>query len=117
MAVKPIKEIPGRQVDGKMDRLKADILEIIEKRIPMAEIVDSPYTEQTMRARMTTAIRKIVWEYSEKKGTKHIPFVKKVIDFKVRKVDGEFHYYVIFNPELWDEEWKKIFLAEGIEDD
>ena len=117
MSVKPIENIPGRQTGDKLEKMKADIREIIEKRIRTAEIVDSPYSEHTMRAGMTSAIRRVVWDYSEEKGTKNIPFIKKIISFKVRNVDGKLHYYVLFDPEAWDAEWKKIFLAEGIEND
>lgn len=111
MGIKVIDELPWEEKkDMRMEQLKADLREIIEKRIRVCEIVDVQYPEGTMRDRLHNALRKVLWEYAEldKKNFRALPVDTRVLEIKSRKIDGERHWYMTFDVETWDEGWRKF---------
>ena len=94
MAIKPIESMPSPKINERMERLKNDVREIIEKRIPVCEIIDPPYPQSTMRAQLGKAIRIVVWE--QQVGT------AKAFKIETRKIDNVVHWYVIFDKAKWD---------------
>ena len=113
MSVIPVESIPKKEVNERLEALKADIREIIEKRIRMAEIEFPPYSPSVMRDRITTAIRKVLWEYAIERGYNHLPGRSSDV-FKIerRHIEGMNHWYVLFDADRWDAEWKRIMETE-----
>ena len=112
MAIKVIDALPGdEKKDNRMEQLKADMREIIMKRIPLCEITDAQYPDGTMRDRMVKAIRTVVWEFAErdKNGTKRIPKFNGVLEVRSRKVEERRHWYVMFDVKQWEEEWEEFW--------
>lgn len=104
MAIKPIDSMPKPEPNDRMERLKEDVREIVEKRIPMAEIIDPPYGKNTMRERLGKAMRLVIWEYARKYGIR-VPGASEVFKIESRKADGtgiEYRWYVKFDVELWE---------------
>ena len=114
MAVKPIKEMPKPEINERMELLKKDVHEIIEKRIPVSEIIDPPYPQSTMRERLGKAIRIVVWGCATMWGRKHTPRINDVFTIESRKKDGIVHWYVRFDIEKWDAEWAKIKAEDNV---
>jgi hypothetical protein len=112
MSVKQVENIPKKETDVKMERLKADIREIIEKRYRFAEITDTGYADSNMRDRIYTAIRKVLQDIRRERGTRHIPEWAGLPDVQMRTEDGVRHWYVVFDPEKWDAEWERIRETE-----
>ena len=110
MGIKVIDELPWeKKKDNRMELLEADIREIIEKRIHVCEIVDAQYPDGTIRDRLIKAIRTVIWGYAErdKKGTRRIPTnLFRVLAIRSKTIDGKKHWYITFDVNLWDEEWK-----------
>ena len=108
MSVKEIQTMPKPEINERMESLKQDVREIIENRIKICEITDPPYPQSTMRERLGKAIRIVVWEQARKENAIHTPSASKVFKIESRKKDGIVHWYVTFDVDLWDDEWKKI---------
>ncbi len=108
MGIKAIDTMPKPERNERMESLKRDVREIIDNRIGMCEITDPPYPQSTMRERLGKAIRIVVWEQAKKEKTIHAPSASRVFKIESRKKDGTVHWYVTFDVDLWDEEWKKI---------
>jgi len=119
MGVKPINEMPAPQVNERLEALKKDIREIIQKRIPICEITDPPYPSSTMRDRFHAALHSVLWEYHErfdKDEKKHFLFHSyNTLKIESRKIDNVVRWYVKFDMELWDkelEEYRKKCMEE-----
>ena len=112
MSVKPVESIPKKETDIKMERLKEDIREIIGKRYKIAEITDTGYEDSNMRDRLHSAIRKVVHEIAWEHGTRRIPGMMGLPEVQLRTENGKKHWYVVFDPEMWDAEWKRIMETE-----
>lgn len=109
MGIKVIEALPGeKKNDKRMEQLKADLREIIEKRIQVCEIVGVEYAESAMRNRVRYAMRKVLWEHAErdKDGILRLPRMEKVLQIRGRRIAGRTHWYVTFDTDMWDEEWK-----------
>ena len=108
MGIKVIDELPRTEKNERMEQLKANLREIIEKRIPVCEITDPPYPNSVMRERLLTAIRKTIWEYAEKDkyGHKKVPVV--ALDIHSRTIEGKKHWYITFDVNKWTEEWERF---------
>lgn len=91
-----------------MEQLKKDVREVIEKRIPLCEIIDPPYSQSSMRERLRKAIRTVIWEYTKEKRMNHFPSTTDVLHIETRRKDGATHWYIRFDVERWDEEWARI---------
>jgi hypothetical protein len=109
MGIKVIEALPGEKKNEKrMEQLKADMREIIEKRIQVCEIVGVEYSESAMRDRIKIAMSKVLWDHAErdKDGILRLPHIEKVLQIKGIRITGETHWYVTFDTDMWDEEWK-----------
>ena len=100
MGVKPVDEIgiTFRDKSKQMEQLKADVREIIRKKIRVAEITDPPYPDSTMRERLHNSMRYVLWEDYGRKA----PAWKQVFKISYRKTEGKTHWYVLFDVEYWD---------------
>ena len=108
MAIKVIEALPGdEKKDNRMEQLKADLREIIEKKIPLCEIIDPQYPDGTIRDRLIKAIRTVIWERAErdKNGVKRIPKFNGILEIKSRKGENRRRWYIQFDVEQWEEEW------------
>ena len=108
MSVIPVESIPKKEVNERLEALKADIREIIEKKIRMAEIEYPPYSPSVMWERITTAIRKVLWEYAIERGYNHLPGRSDVFKIERRHIEGVYHWYVLFDADRWDAEWEGV---------
>ncbi len=115
MAIKVIEALPGdEKKDNRMEQLKADLREIINKKIPLCEIIDPQYPDGTIRDRLIKAIRTVIWECAErdKTGVKRIPKFNGVLEIKSRKGQERRHWYIQFDVKQWEEAWE-VFWAEN----
>ena len=110
MGVKPIEEVPFSESNEKMEILKNDVREIIEKRIRVCEITDPPYPTSTMRERLQKAMRTVLWEMAEegKDGRMHTPGSSEVFRISYRHIQKKIHWYVMFDVDKWEEEWRQF---------
>lgn len=98
------KEVFNNYEDTRMDGLCGDVREIIDKRISIAELTDFQYSHTTGRDRIKKAIRIVLRRYADEIGVWPVSDLS-IFDISIRKdKQGRFHYYVMFDPEKWDEE-------------
>lgn len=102
MSIKPIKEVPKTEKQGKMGALMDDIREIIDKRIPLCEIT-TQYAQSSMRERLRKAIRNVCWEIAQEKGLQyHMSALCNVFNVGSWKENNITHWYIEFNAKNWD---------------
>lgn len=106
MGVKVMERLPVAEINARMEQLKGDVREIIEKRIRFSEITDPPYNQNTVKERLRTAFRRVYWEEIQARGIQHPPRVGEIFGVQSRKIDNVVHWYVVFDPEKWDEVMK-----------
>lgn len=111
--IKKVAEIPDEIIkETKMDVAKSDIREIIEKRIKRSKIVKSPFAASSTQECYRRAIRKVIWDIKKEKQTSAVPDWD-CIKLIRRTEDGVVNWYIFFDVEKWDKEWKKIAVQEG----
>ena len=104
--IKSIISMPRPEPNERLERLKEDIREIIEKRVPIAEIVDPPYGKNTMRERLGKAIRLVVWEYARNYSDLRVPSSSEVFTVESHKAEDTvtgYRWYVKFDVARWEQ--------------
>lgn len=106
MSIKPVDSIPctNGQYLEKQERLKRDIVDIIEGRVIRAEIVGYDSPNSTMRGHIQHAIISVAY----KQYHVRVNSSTKCFNIHSRKVNGKTHWYVEFNTEQWDLERTKL---------
>lgn len=100
----PTKE---KEANQRMKALKDDIRRIIFRKVKYCEIVDAPYSENSLRQHLNKAIRIVCWETKYKNAeTDKLPNadltgMEKSFNITSKKIDGKRHFYVTFSPEAW----------------
>lgn len=108
MAIKVVEKMPEPQVNERMEALKSDIREIIEKRIPICEIVDPPYPHNSMRRALEKALKIVCCEWVRKKGLTRYLHNDRIFKIKSKKIENEVHWYVQFNVNELDRQVEDI---------
>lgn len=104
MSVKIIDSLPKPEVNERMETLKTDIREIIENKIQLCEITNSPYPPSTMRGHLSKAMRSVVWEYAIQDKEHRTPRAEDVFKIQSHKENKVIHWYVQFDSLLWIKE-------------
>lgn len=104
MSIKPVESIPyvSGQYLEKRERLQRDIVDIIEGRVKCAEIVGHDYPNSTMREHIKHAITSVAYKQY------HVRAYYACFSVRSCKVNGETHWYVVFDTEQWDLERTKV---------
>lgn len=104
MGIKVIDSLPIIEKKEKLKDLMEDIREIIRNRIRICEIVNTKYSSSTMRERLNRAMREVLWDLAKtvENGKERVPNAKEVFTITMRKEDGEPHWYVLFDVDLWN---------------
>lgn len=98
------KEVFNNYEDRRMEDLCKDIREIIDQRMELAELTGFPYSHTTGRDRIKKAIRITMHRYAQENDLWTISSIG-VFDISIRKdKEGHYHYYVMFDPNKWDNE-------------
>lgn len=98
MSIKPVDSIPyaNDKYAEMKERLERDIVDIIEGRVKRAEIVGHDYPNSTMRAHLKHAIISVAYKRY------HVGANNKCFGIHSCKLNGETHWYVVFDAEQWD---------------
>lgn len=111
MAVKVVDKIPIRHNDERLDSLKNDIREIIDKRIERSEILVPPFPDWAMREKLNRAILQVANELGvlHKIGNLLTSSTLRVFRVSSHKDENDVvHWYVSFDAELWDSRVARI---------
>lgn len=108
MGVKIVESLPGKEKKEQLNELKDDIREIIDKRIKISEIVNVKYSNGTLRERLHRAMRDVLWDISKTLGDRRVPSRDEIFEVNFRKIDGQPHWYVKFDVNLWDRRMREI---------
>ena len=111
MAVKVVDKIPVRHNDERLDSLKKDIREIIDKRIEQSEILVPPFPDWAMREKLNRAILQVANELGvlHKIGNLLTSSTLRVFRVSSHKDENDVvHWYVSFDAELWDSRVARI---------
>lgn len=107
MSIKIVQEMSKPEVNERLEILKQDIREIIDNRIELCEIVEAPYPRTTLRDRVQKAIRSVVHEYTIKTEGRFCPDTSKLFNVTMKKKDGEYHCFILFDVQRWESEMEK----------
>lgn len=105
MAVKVVDKIPVRHNDERLNSLKNDIREIIDKRIEQSEILIPPFPDWAMREKLNRAILQVANELGvlHRIGSLLTSSTLRVFRVSSHKDENNVvHWYVFFDAELWN---------------
>ena len=99
MAIKPIDNLPGGQMDvfnEARQQVVSDILQIIREGIPLCEITIKNYSENYYRSIIKDAIRKACGRYNDSPVAQTPSKVySDMFEIARRKGgDGKYHWYI-----------------------
>ena len=96
--------IPSRQTETekRMEKIKANIFEIITNRVRMCEILDIPYVSTNGYARIKKAIRLTCSDIGKANNLKVFDGEEAFTVSSHRDENGDIHFYVKYDPELFD---------------
>ena len=107
MAIKIVQEMSKPEVNERLEILKQDIREIIDNRIELCEIVDAPYPRSTLREHVLRAIYSVIYERTIKAGWSYLPDKFQLFSVHMKKKDGEYHCFILFDVQRWESELEK----------
>ncbi len=101
MAIKPIENLPGTQVDkyeAARDGLIEDVIQIIREKIPLCEITSEAYTVNTMRSAISAAIRRgtVRWNQSLPEGAPRI-WPDRFTILRRKDAEKKPHFYIQYD--------------------
>lgn len=115
MGVKPLKEIPRSKMmnsNAKRNRLRADILEIIQKEMKCFEITDFPYSDKTGMSSIDYIIKRILRHELHDITGKWRDFDSPIAITRIKESDGKCRYCGTFNVESWKQIIEKLSSEE-----